>query len=747
MSGAQENIKPTVIKPGVDRLALIKRIRWNKTKKIPYRQQTSASDCGSACLAMVLGYYGKDIPQEEVRNIVGVSRSGANALNVLQAGRWYGLRGRGVNLTDISKLTHLPAGTILHWDFRHFVVFEKLRRNEVHILDPATGRRKVSLEQFSKSFTGIALIFEPGESFVPEARRKTGLKRYLYYLLQEKQLLIKIIVSSVVLQLLALVIPIVTGLLVDRVVPRSDQQLLMMLLLGSVVIMGFYLLSSLLRSHLLVYLQTRLNSKFTLDFLEHLVGLSYGFFEQRSIGDLNNRMNSNSEIREILTSGAMSAVLDGTLVLLYLLLLIIINIKIALLVMALGFVRVLVFTLTRKSQKDLMAEVINASANTSSYQMQLLAGMETLKSCGAEDHTLQRWSNIFTDQLNVLVRQGALNAKVDSLLGTLAIGSPLLILALGGHLVMAGELTLGSMLAAVALATGFLTPLSSLVNESIKLQRLFAYMERINDVMSAKLEQDATDKIIFSELKGAVSVNKVEFSYSVLAPPVLKDISLNIEPGQFVALVGPSGSGKSTLARLLAGLHLPKSGVISYDSINLERLNLVALRKQMGIVSQQPYIFGTSIKDNIQMNYSSASFEELVSAAKLACIHDDIMSMPMTYDTMLSEGGGSLSGGQLQRIALARALITQPRMLILDEATSALDVITENNIQLELEQLQITRVVIAHRLSTIINADLILVLDNGELVEQGTHRTLLNAKGQYARLMSIYNKKNDSESS
>jgi len=727
--------------------ASLSRIRWNRSRKIPFRQQTSASDCGAACLAMILSYYGKDIPLDEVRNIAGVSRSGANALNLLQAGRWYGLRGRGVNITDISMLTHLPTGTILHWDFRHFVVFEKLKRDEVHIIDPANGRRKVNLEQFSQSFTGIALTFERGEVFVPEARRRTGIKRYLHYLLQEKPLLKKIIVCSVLLQMLALVIPIVTGLLVDKVVPRSDQNLLLIVLLGSVVIMGFYLLSSLLRSHLLVYLQTRLNSKFTLDFLEHLIGLSYGFFEQRSIGDLNNRMNSNAEIRDILTSGAMSAILDGTLVLLYLLLLIVINIKIALMVILLGFVRVLVFVFTRRKQKDLMAEVISATANTSSYQMQLLSGMETLKSCGAEDHTLQKWSNLFTEQLNVTVKQGALDAKVESLLGTLAIGSPLLVLSLGGYLVMAGELSLGSMLAASALATGFLTPLSNLVNESIRLQRLFAYMERINDVMSAKLEQDPTDKIIPDGLKGKISINKVEFGYSVLAPPVLKNISVDIQSGQFVALVGPSGSGKSTLARLLAGLHHPNAGVVSYDDISLDRLNLVALRKRLGIVSQNPYIFGTSIKENIRMNYTSASFEEMIHAAKLACIHDEIMEMPMTYDTVLSEGGGSLSGGQLQRISLARALITQPRVLILDEATSALDVVTENNIQKELEQLQITRVVIAHRLSTIINADLILVLNEGELVEQGTHQTLLNAGGQYSRLMTIYNKKNESKSS
>lgn len=750
MSAGSDNIQPQANQAevnqahsGLDKASVLQRIRWTKAKKLPYRQQTSSADCGAACLAMVLSYYGKDIPLDEVRTVTGVSRSGTNALSLLQAGRWYGLRGRGVNVTDLDKLTHLPAGSILHWEFRHFVIFEKVSRSGIHILDPANGRRKVSHEAFSKAFTGIALVFEPGKSFVSETRRRTGIKRYIYYLLQERSLLTKIVLCSLILQLLALVIPVLTGVVVDRVVPRSDQQLLLTLTLGVTVIIGFYLLSSLLRSHLMVYLRTRLNSRFTLDFLEHLVGLPFVFFEQRSIGDLNNRMNSNAEIREILTSGALSAILDGSLVMLYLVLLMVINLKIALLVIVLGLARVAIFLFTRRAQKDVMSEVIHTDANTSSYQMQLLAGMETLKSCGAEDHALERWSNKFTEQLNVLVRQGNLNAKVDSLLETLAIASPLLILALGGYLVIGNEITLGVMLAAVALAAGFLTPLSNLVNELIKLQRLFAYMERINDVMATEPEQNIAEKIIPNRLQGNISVNNIEFGYNVLAPPVLKNVSLEVEAGQFVALAGPSGSGKSTLARLLAGLHQPQAGSISYDNINLRQLNLTSVRKQLGIVSQSPYIFGASIKENILMNHTGASFEELVSAAKLAHIHDDIMQMPMTYDTMLSEGGGSLSGGQLQRIALARALVTRPRVMILDEATSALDLATEYKIQCALEQLNATRIVIAHRLSTIINADLILVLDDGEIVERGTHKSLLKAGGHYAQLISIHDRQSD----
>lgn len=743
MSADSGKLAEQVSPSRLDRANVLQRIRWGKNKKIPYRQQTSSADCGAACLAMVLSYYGKDIPLDEVRNVTGVSRSGTNALSLLQAGRWYGLRGRGVNVTDLDKLVHLPAGTILHWEFRHFVVFEKLTRNGVQILDPANGRRRISREKFSEAFTGIALVFEPGEAFVPEARRRTGIKRYLYYLFQEQGLLRKIVVCSLLLQLLALVIPVVTGVLVDRVVPRADQQLLLTMTLGSLMIIGFFLLSSLLRSHLMVYLRTKLNSRFTLDFLEHLVGLPFTFFEQRSIGDLNNRMNSNSEIREILTSGALSAILDGTLVLLYLVLLMVISMKIALLVLVLGLARVAIFWFTRRPQKEIMAEVINANAKTSGYQMQMLAGMETLKSCGAEDHALERWSNTFTDQLNVLVNQGRLNAKVDSLLETLAVASPLMVLALGGYLVIGNQITLGTMLAAVALASGFLVPLSNLVNEAIKLQRLFAYMERINDVMATEPEQDVTDKIVPDQLKGKISVNNVEFSYNVLAPPVLKNISVEVQPGEFIALVGPSGSGKSTLARLLAGLHQPETGSVSYDDINLRQLNLTAVRKQLGIVTQSPYIFGASIKENILLNHATASFEELVAAARSAHIHDDIMQMPMTYDTMLSEGGGSLSGGQLQRIALARALITRPRILILDEATSALDLITEHEIQLELEKLNATRIIIAHRLSTIINADKIIVLDKGCIVEQGTHASLLKAEGHYARLISIHERHSD----
>ncbi len=719
----------------INRFPALKRLAVGRRTKIPEIRQVAETDCGAACLTMVLAYHGKRLRMEEVREALGIGRDGVDAYQLLQTGRHYGLRGRGVQVEDIENLRFLEAGSVLHWGFHHFVVFESIDARGAHIVDPGLGRRIVSRDELRRAFTGIAITFHPGEDFEPGSERTHGTARYLQEVLAQSSVLTRIIVMSVLLRLLALATPLLTGIIVDRVVPRGDHHLLMVLSVGLAGIAVFDFLSALIRAHLMLQLRTHLDAKITLEFLEHMIALPFSFFHQRSAGDLIMRLNSNTTIREILTSSALTGILDGVLVSLYLILLFIANSFLGALVLVLGLLRLALYFAVRTRQRELMAHALQTQAKSRSYQVQLLAGIETLKSLGAEDRAVQQWSNLFIDELNVSLERGRLDALFESALQALTTASPFVILAVGAAEVLDGNLTLGTMLAVSALAAGFLAPLTSLVTTGVRLQLLGSYMERIDDVLDAPREQEVDKVTPAPTLSGQIALENVSFRYSALRPLVVKDVSLHIEPGSFVALVGSSGAGKSTLANLLLGLYTPTSGRVLYDGIDLQSLELQSVRRQLGIVQQQPYLFNESIRNNIALGDEGLPLSRVMEAARQAHIHDFVQELPLGYDSPVSDGGQGLSGGQRQRLALARALVRRPRILLLDEATSHLDAISEREVQVELEGAHSTRIVIAHRMSTVVKADLVLVMEDGRIVEQGTHRELLRKNGTYAALV------------
>jgi ATP-binding cassette, subfamily B, bacterial len=704
-------------------------------RRIPYIAQLEMADCGAASLAMTLAYHGRQVGLEELRDAVGVGRGGADARGIVEAARAYGLLARGVK-ADVDELDHLPRGSILHWQFRHFVVLDRVGQRGVHVLDPVAGRAYIPRELFGRSYTGVAIALEPGPDWQAGGRRAKGTLRYFGPMLRETPLVRFVLATSILMRLFALALPLFTAALVNRILPRGESNLLLGLTAGMLVIAAYYLFAAFLRARFLLTLRTKLDMQLTLGFVEHLVDLPYAFFLKRSGGDLAMRLQSIAQVRELLTTGALSAVLDGAFACFYLVLLLVLSPWMGLVVLGLGVLQVAVLVLARHRNQRLMAESLHVQARSQSYVYQLLGGIEDLKAAGAERRASAHWSNLFVDQINVSLARGRLQALTESATAGLGVASPLAVLAVGGAQVLNGSLSLGRMLALAALSAGFLVPLGTLVTTGLQLQLLGSYMQRINDVLDAPKEQQDRHVRRAPTLKGRIAAEGVSFRYSRLAPLVVEDVSLEVEPGRTLAIVGRSGSGKTTLGRLLLGLYRPESGRILYDGIDLAELEARSVRSQLGIVTQRPYLFGTSIRENIALTDPSLDLDAVVRAAKLACIDDDIAAMRMGYETIMVDGGASLSGGQRQRVALARALAHSPSTLLLDEATSELDALTERTVYHNIAELGCTAIVIAHRLSTIAGADLIVVMEGGRIVERGRHEELLELRGRYHELIA-----------
>src|SRR5258707_3773750 len=581
--------------------------------RVPEITQMSQTECGLACLAMVLSYHGRHTSINELRAQSGLGRDGLSALSIVKIARNYNLRVRAISLQN-SNFSNLPLPAIIHWEFNHFVVVERWSPKGVHIVDPAQGRRYLSPKEFDQSFTGVAITLEPGVQFDREAASpKLSLRDSTFqYLKQTPTAMLEVLGTSLLILGFGLVLPLLTKFVLDEVLPLKLNSLMGLLGAGLVLLVITQTAASLLREWLLIHLPARIVMPRMLDFFERMLTLPYKFFQVRSSGDLLARMASNTVIRDTLSNQLIGTFLDGSTILIYFVILFLQSSAFALLALALGALQIIVLLTSNKAIHDLSHRELTAQGKSQGYMAEALAGMATLKAAGAEQQALEQWTNLVIEQLNISVRRNYLTVLIIGAQWTFGSLSPLALLWLGAAQVMSGSMSTGTMFALNALASAFLGPLSSLVGSAQQLQVVRAHFERLADVSTAEPEQDRTKALPPPYLSGRIDLEHVSFAYDSESPKVLYDISLHIEAGQKVALVGRTGSGKSTLGKLLLGLYMPSEGQILYDNFPLANMDYQDVRRQFGVVMQDTVLFSGSVRQNIALHDPAMPMAKIV---------------------------------------------------------------------------------------------------------------------------------------
>ncbi|MEM6518161.1 MAG: peptidase domain-containing ABC transporter, partial [Cyanobacteria bacterium P01_C01_bin.70] len=712
---------------------------WQRLiRRYPFYGQQSAADCGAACLSMIARYWGKKFSINRLRDITNVDRNGASLLGLSTAAESIGLNSRPVK-ASLSQLADQPLPAIVHWEGKHYVVVYAITSHQVIVADPAIGQRTLSAADFQAGWTGYALLLAPTALFRDTPESKTAFWQFFELMKPHRFIMLEILVASICIQLFGLVTPIFTQLILDRVVVQRSQLTLLAVGLGLLIFGLFQVAMTGLRQYLLDHTANRVDLALIVGFIRHALRLPLGFFETRYVGDIVARVQENRKIERFLTGEALSILLDLLTVFIYVGLMFWYSWKMALLALAIVPPFFVLALLATPFLRRVSREIFNAYANENSYLIEALSGVRTVKSMAVEQRVRWHWEELLHQEVKKSFVGQVIGNRLQIVSNTIETLAATGLLWFGAWLVIRNELTIGQLVAFNMLLGNVIGPFQRLTVLWNQFQEVIIAVERINDVLEAEPEEDwLTDvRQRLPAIAGHIQFDQVTFRYHPDGDTnVLENLSFEVQPGQMVALVGRSGSGKTTISKLLLGLYPPTDGRILVDGYDLSTLAMQSFRQQVGVVDQDTFLFGSTIRENIGLGHPDLPLDAIVEAASLAGADEFIRQLPMGYETQIGEGGGMLSGGQRQRLAIARALLGNPKLLILDEATSHLDAESERIIQQNLHRIlkNRTTLVIAHRLSTIRNADLILVLDRGILVESGTHEALMAQRGHYCYL-------------
>jgi NHLM bacteriocin system ABC transporter peptidase/ATP-binding protein len=728
-------MKPTKEKP-------IKRPVTHGVAKVPMVMQMEALECGAASLTMILAYYEKWIPLEQVRADCGVSRDGSNAKNMLKAARSYGLSAKGYRYEpqDLKKNGKFPC--IIHWNFNHFLVLNGFKGDKAVLNDPARGTYRVPMADFDEAFTGICLMFEPDVGFCPEGKRKSMVSFAKSRLKGAGSAIAFVVLTTVITSLMGIINPAFSRIFLDRLLTGKNPDWLMPFILALSAMGIIQVVVAWIQAIYTLRINGKMDVLGSTSFMWQVLRMPMDFFSQRMAGDIQQRQAANAVIAGTLVNTFAPLALNAVMMLIYL----VVMMRYSLLLTAVGvasiFIHLLVSNVISKKRVNITRVQMRDAGKLAGATVAGIEMIETIKASGAENGFFEKWSGYQASVNTQEVRYARLNQMLG-LVPTLVSGlANTAVLIIGVYLTISGHFTIGMIMAFQGFLTAFTTPAVTLITAGQTLQEMRTEMERVEDVMeyptdvSIGVEKAADDSVSYSKLSGCVEMKNVTFGYSRLEEPLIENFNLSLKTGSRVAFVGASGCGKSTLSKLISGLYQPWSGEILFDGKPREAIDRNVFTGSLAVVDQDVILFEDTIANNIKMWDSSIEDFEMILAARDAQLHEDIMKRDGGYDYRIAEGGKDFSGGQRQRMEIARVLAQDPTIIILDEATSALDAKTEYDVVKSIKDRGITCIVVAHRLSTIRDCDEIIVLDYGKVVERGTHEALFAKGGMYTQLVT-----------
>lgn len=711
--------------------------------KTPTVLQMEGVECGAAALSIILGYYGKFVPLEKLRIACGVSRDGLKATNILKAAREYGLEAKGY-AKSIEKLMQLEMPAIIFWNFNHFLVIEGFTKNKVYLSDPAQGRYHVSHQEFDDAFTGVVMTFKPEEKF-EKGNEKKGLLSSLASRVKHSKLSITyIIIASLFLVIPGLVIPSFTKIFIDKYLVNGVSEFIMPLLLvmGSMLLVNSILVY--LQQYYLLRLETKLALTTSSKFLWHVFHLPIAFFTQRYSGEVGNRVSLNDKVAKLLSGDLANSALNVIVVVFYALLMFSYDVMLTIIGIAMATLNIVALQFVSRARKDANRNFMNENGKLLGTTTSGISMIETLKASGRENDFFTTWTGYLAKVMNTQQELGWLTTRLNIIPPLLMSLTTTIILGAGAMRVMDGQMTLGMLVAFLYLMNNFMGPVNQLVRVGSLLQETEGDMGRIDDVLNyeiaSEFEEKETTKNNITEdnldkLTGHFEMKNVTFGYNTTMPALIEDFSLSLKPGSRIALVGGSGSGKSTVARLAAGLYDPWEGEIRFDNTLRKEIPRHIITESVAVIDQEVLMFKGSIQENIGFWDSKIPEKHIIQSAKDAAIHDVVAARTNAYDSEVMERGANFSGGQRQRLEIARALALNPSILIMDEATSALDPKSEKIVMDNIKKRGCTCLIVAHRLSTIMDCDEIIVMEFGKIAERGTHQELMSKNGVYAQLI------------